>query len=40
MLDDIVGAIAANASTRIAQVINEQVANEVPFEKISIFDVE
>ena len=41
MLDDIVGAIAANASTRIAQVINEELANEDPsYEKISIFDIE
>ena len=41
MLDDIVGAIAANASTRIAQVINEELANEdTSYEKISIFDIE
>ena len=41
MLDDIVGAIAANASTRIAQVINEELANEdTSYEKISIFDLE
>ena len=41
MLDDIVGAIAASASTRIAQVINEEAANEDPdIQKISIFDVE
>ena len=41
MLDDIVGAIAASASTRIAQVLNEELANEDPsFEKISIFDIE
>jgi len=39
MLDDIVGAIAASASTRIAQVINEEAANEdINIEKISIFD--
>lgn len=41
MLDDIVGAIAASASTRIAQVLNEELANEDPhYEKISIFDLE
>ena len=41
MLDDIVGAIAASASTRIAQVLNEELANEDPsFEPISIFDLE
>lgn len=41
MLDDIVGAIAASASTRIAQVFNEELANEDPeYQKISIFDVE
>ena len=41
MLDDIVGAIAASASTRIAQVLNEEVANIDPsFEPISIFDIE
>ena len=41
MLDDIVGASAANASTRIAQVINEELANEdTSYEKISIFDLE
>lgn len=41
MLDDIVGAIAASASTRIAQVLNEETANEDPsIEKISIFDIE
>ena len=41
MLDDIVGAIAASASTRIAQVLNEEAANEDPnVEKISIFDVD
>ena len=40
MLDDIVGAIAASASTRIAQVMNEELANEDPsYEKISIFDL-
>ena len=41
MLDDIVGAIAASASTRIAQVLNEELANEDPtIERISIFDIE
>ena len=41
MLDDIVGALAASASTRIAQVLNEETANEDPsYKKISIFDVE
>ena len=41
MLDDIVGAIAASASTRIAQVLNEELANEDPsYEPISIFDLE
>ena len=41
MLDDIVGAIAASASTRIAQVLNEELAGEDPnYEKISIFDIE
>lgn len=41
MLDDIVGAIAASASTRIAQVLNEETANEDPnVEKISIFDID
>jgi glycosyltransferase involved in cell wall biosynthesis len=40
MLDDIIGAIAASASTRIAQVMNEELANEDPsYEKISIFDL-
>ena len=40
MLDDIVGAIAASASTRIAQVLNEELANEdTSYEKISIFDI-
>ena len=39
MLDDIVGAIAASASTRIAQVFNEELALEDPnYEKITIFD--
>ena len=40
MLDDVVGAIAASASTRIAQVMNEEVAEEDPsINKISIFDL-
>jgi|SRR5690554_231517 len=40
-LDDIVGAIAAAASTRVAQVLNEELAglNE-NVERISIFDLE
>lgn len=37
-LDDIVGAIAAAASTRVAQVINEELAQQLPHEKISLFD--
>ena len=41
MLDDIVGAIAASASTRIAQVLNEELANiDTSVEPISIFDIE
>ena len=41
MLDDIVGAIAASASTRIAQVMNEELASEDPhYQKISIFDLD
>lgn len=40
-LDDIVGAIAAAASTRVAQVLNEEQAHEDPnLTKISIFDFE
>ena len=40
MLDDIVGAIAASASTRIAQVMNEELAEEDPtIDKISIYDI-
>lgn len=40
MLDDIVGAIAASASTRIAQMMNEEVAEEDPnVDKITIFDL-
>lgn len=39
-LDDIVGAIAAAASTRVAQVLNEELAHEdVHVERISIFDI-
>ena len=39
MLDDIVGAIAASASTRLAQVMNEQaVSEEIDGEKLSIYD--
>lgn len=40
-LDDIVGAIAAAASTRVAQIINEEEAHSNPnLHKISIFDIE
>lgn len=40
-LDDIVGAIAAAASTRVAQVINEELAGlDDSIKKISIFDLE
>ncbi|WP_051457506.1 phosphatidylglycerophosphatase A family protein [Acholeplasma granularum] len=40
MMDDIVGAIAAAASTRVAQVMNEDLALENPtYQKISLFDV-
>ena len=40
-LDDIVGAIAAAASTRVAQVINEELAADAHgVTKISIFDFE
>lgn len=39
-LDDIVGAIAAAASTRVAQVMNEDLANENPdYHKTSIYDL-
>ncbi len=38
-LDDIVGAIAAAASTRIAQVINEETAEHIESHNISIFDL-
>lgn len=39
-LDDIVGAIAAAASTRVAQIANEEIAHEeVGVKKISIFDL-
>lgn len=37
-LDDIVGAIAAAASTRVAQVINEDIAQEEPHKQLSLFD--
>ena len=39
-MDDIVGALAAAASTRVAQVLNEELAEEDDprFEKISLFD--
>lgn len=40
-LDDIVGAIAAAASTRVAQVINEELAGiDQSIQKMSIFDFE
>lgn len=41
-LDDIVGAIAAAASTRVAQVLNEELAglNEDDYERITIFDLD
>ncbi|HHW79949.1 MAG TPA: phosphatidylglycerophosphatase A [Acholeplasmataceae bacterium] len=40
-LDDIIGAIAAAASTRVAQVINEELAGiDQNIKKISIFDFE
>lgn len=40
-LDDIVGAIAAAASTRVAQVINEEFAStDNSYQRISIFDFE
>lgn len=40
-LDDIVGAIAAAASTRVAQVINEELAGlDDSIKPISIFDIE
>lgn len=39
-LDDIVGAIAAAASTRVAQVVNEDLAHEdVDVQRFSIFDL-
>ncbi len=38
-LDDIVGAIAAAASTRVAQVLNEEIAHEdIGVKRFSIFD--
>lgn len=40
-MDDIIGAIAAAASTRVAQVLNEELAQlNDDFERISIFDLE
>ena len=40
-LDDIVGAIAAAASTRVAQILNEDLAHEdVNVERLSIFDID
>jgi phosphatidylglycerophosphatase A len=39
-LDDIVGAIAAAASTRVAQIVNEELANMVPHQKVTLFDDE
>ncbi len=40
LMDDIVGAIAAAASTRVAQVMNEELAMENPeYQKISLFDL-
>lgn len=40
-LDDIVGAIAAAASTRVAQVLNEEfAASDNSYQRISIFDFE
>lgn len=40
-LDDIVGAIAAAASTRVAQVLNEEfAASDNSFQRISLFDLE
>lgn len=39
-LDDIVGAIAAAASTRVAQIMNEEIAKENPhLHKLSIYDI-
>lgn len=39
-LDDIVGAIAAAASTRVAQIMNEELAKIVPHQRVSLFDEE
>jgi len=40
-MDDIVGAIAAAASTRVAQIMTEELAGEDPhIDKISIFDLD
>jgi len=39
-LDDIVGALAAAASTRVAQIMNEEIAHEdIGVERFSIFDL-
>lgn len=39
-LDDIVGAIAAAASTRVAQIMNEEIAQEdIGVKRFSIFDI-
>lgn len=37
-LDDIVGAIAAAASTRVAQIMNEELANVLPHQKVTLFE--
>lgn len=37
-LDDIVGAIAAAASTRVAQVMNEEIAQEVLYHRHNLFE--
>lgn len=37
-LDDIVGAIAAASSTRVAQIMNEELANIELHQKVSLFD--
>ncbi|MFA6801094.1 MAG: phosphatidylglycerophosphatase A [Acholeplasmataceae bacterium] len=40
-LDDIVGAIAAAASTRVAQIMNEDLAHEdIHVERLSLFDLD
>lgn len=41
LMDDIVGSIAAAASTRVAQVMNEDAALENPhYHKVNIFEIE